>query len=581
MHKLFPFIAFLLLFQACSPTTSENSITDLTALANEYWAFQLDTDPFLAADAGEINDTLLFPDLSLAALKERASRDAQFFQQLQAIDKAGLSMEDLVLFEVLELQLRDNIAGREFGEQYLRFQGDESFVSSFSYLIQSLPFENAEDYDNYIRRLKAFPSYVDQNIILMQTGLERGIFQPAVVVHNLLTGLRSYVVTDPTNHPYFAPFSSTDPAGMESMAEEGKKVITDEVIPAFQKLEIFLEEEYLPKADRAPGVSNLPEGRIFYENKVAYFTTLKISPDSVFSIGKREVERIKTEMDSLIVSTGFEGEFDDFLKFLRTDQQFYPKTGEELLAYASRIAKKADGKLPGYFNILPRLPYGVIPVPEEIAPYYTAGRYSPGSIKNHKAGNYLVNTYKLDSRPLYAYPALTLHEAVPGHHLQISLAKEMPEQHPLLQNMYLSAFGEGWALYCEWLGKEMGMYETPYDEFGRLTYEMWRACRLVVDVGLHYKGWTREEAFDFLASNTALSLHEVGTEIDRYIGWPGQALSYKMGELRIRQLRKLAEKELGDNFDLRAYHDKVLSRGSVPLTTLTKMVESWIAENKD
>jgi uncharacterized protein (DUF885 family) len=301
-----------------------------------------------------------------------------------------------------------------------------------------------------------------------------------------------------------------------------------------------------------------------------------MSAEEVFEIGQREVARIRAEMEAVIQETGFGGSFADFLHFLRTDPRFYAATPRELLREASYFSKKIDGKLPEYFGKLPRNTYGVEPVPEVLAPTYTSGRYSPGNPAKNRAGYYWVNTFNLPARPLYALPALTLHEAVPGHHLQISLAQELDGLPAFRRNTYLSAFGEGWALYCEWLGQEMGIYETPYEQFGRLTYEMWRACRLVVDPGLHVMGWTREQAIKFMADHTALSLHECTTEIDRYIGWPGQAVSYKIGELKIRELRQRAEQALGGRFDLRAFHDLVLSQGAVPLFVLEEMVLEWV-----
>jgi len=303
-----------------------------------------------------------------------------------------------------------------------------------------------------------------------------------------------------------------------------------------------------------------------------------MTPDEVFAKGESEVARIKSEMLNVIAASGFKGNFADFIAFLRKDPQFYAKTPRELLYRATWLAKKMEGKLPQYFNTLPRMPFTVEEVPAAIAPNYTGGRYSEGSYETGKAGAYWVNTYKLESRPLYVLPSLTLHEAVPGHHLQIMLSRELKNVPKFRENLYISAFGEGWGLYSEYLGIESGMYETAYENFGRLTYEMWRACRLVVDVGLHYKGWTRERAVDFMASNTALSMHEVNTEIDRYIGWPSQAVSYKIGELKIRELRKEAEKELGDTFEIKEFHDLILSYGSIKLSTLERIVKVWIME---
>jgi uncharacterized protein (DUF885 family) len=328
------------------------------------------------------------------------------------------------------------------------------------------------------------------------------------------------------------------------------------------------------------GISEIENGKSFYQQRINYFTTLKMSPLQIFDIGMKEVDRIKAEMNEVIESLGFEGDFQDFIKYLREDPKFYPKSENELLYYAAWLSKKAEEILPRYFGKLPRLPFTVTAVPDEIAPNYTTGRYSGGSMDNQRAGQYWVNTYDLASRPLYVLPALTLHEAVPGHHLQGSLANELIDL-PKFRSHYLSAFGEGWGLYSEFLGKEAGIYTDLYQEFGRLTYEMWRACRLVVDPGMHFFGWTREEAVKYMRDNTSLTFHEIDTEINRYIGWPGQAVSYKIGELKIRELRKLAEEKLGENFNIRSFHDRILSNGSIPLLTLDRIVQDYIKEKSE
>ena len=354
------------------------------------------------------------------------------------------------------------------------------------------------------------------------------------------------------------------------------EVVKQSVYPAYQSLRDFLNNEYLPGLRKGIGISGITDGKAYYRQRVKYFTTDDISPEEVFATGQREVARIRAEMEAIVKRTGFSGSFADFLDFLRTDEQFYAKTPEELLSRAAWITKRMEGKLPQYFNQLPRMPLTVSPVPDALAPNYTGGRYSPGSYQRRKAGAFWVNTYDLPSRPFYVLPALALHEGVPGHHTQMMLAAEMEGLPAFRNNLYLSAFGEGWALYCEYLGKEAGIYQTDYEEFGRLVYEMWRACRLVVDPGMHYMGWTRQQAVDFMASNTALSLHEVNTEIDRYIGWPGQAVSYKMGELKIRELRKYAEAELGDRFDIAAFHDLVLANGAITMRGLEGVIYVWV-----
>ena len=361
------------------------------------------------------------------------------------------------------------------------------------------------------------------------------------------------------------------------LAAAGKAALTGAVIPAYRAFRRFFETEYRKAARQTIGASALPQGREYYADLVRYFTTLPdATPEGIHEIGKAEVARIRAEMDSILSKLDHGGDFAGFLDFLRANPEFRAKTGEELLREAAWIAKEIDGKLPQYFGKLPRIPYAVKPVPEALAPNYTAGRYNPGPLG--AAGEYWVNTYAPEKRLLYVLPALTLHEAVPGHHLQIALARELADLPQFRQSFFPHSFGEGWALYCEKLGEEMGVYHTPYQAFGRLTYEMWRACRLVVDTGMHALGWTRERAQTFLAANTALSLHEVRTEIDRYISWPGQALAYKIGELKIVELRRRAEAALGAAFDVRAFHDAVLENGGVTLSVLERRIDAYIEQ---
>jgi uncharacterized protein (DUF885 family) len=408
-----------------------------------------------------------------------------------------------------------------------------------------------------------------------------GFTLPAVIMPGVIKVVEGQQYTAPEKTPFWEPFTrfpdTISAADRERLMTAARSAIQGDTIPAFNKLLTFFSKEYLAAARRTIGASDLPDGKAYYEASVRFYTNLDVTPDQVHELGLSEVARIHAEMDAVIKQTGFKGDFAAFLKFLRTDPRFYAKTPDELLKDASYIAKQIDGLLPGYFGKLPRQPYSVQPVPAELAPNYTAGRYSPAPLGGLKGGEYWVNTYALEKRPLYALTALTLHEAVPGHHLQGALARELENVPPFRLDLYPHAFGEGWGLYSEKLGKEMGMYKTPYDEFGRLTYEMWRACRLVVDTGMHWKGWTREQALEYLASNTALSLHEVETETNRYIAWPGQALAYKMGELKILELRKRAHDALGDRFDIRAFHDAVLENGGVPLPILETQIDEYIA----
>jgi uncharacterized protein (DUF885 family) len=393
--------------------------------------------------------------------------------------------------------------------------------------------------------------------------------------------MRRQLVERAEESPFLAPFSAMpetlDDGDRAAVLEEARQVIVGIVVPAYRRLYDFFHQEYLPGARDTLGADQLPGGERFYRSEIRRYATVDLSPQEIHEIGLGEVARIRAEMDAVIQETGFDGDFAAFIAFLRSDPQFYARTPRELLATASYYAKKIDGRLPMLFGHLPRQPYGVGPVPDELAPFYTAGRYVGAPLAAHRGGYYWVNTWKLESRPLYAIPALTLHEGAPGHHIQGALAQEQQDQPPFRRHDYISAFGEGWGLYAEKLGVEMDIYETPYEHFGRLTYEMWRACRLVIDTGIHALGWTREQAQDYLASRTALSVHEVTTEVDRYISWPAQALSYKLGEYTLWQLRREAEAALGERFDVRAFHDFILSLGSVTLEILQDEVRGWIA----
>jgi uncharacterized protein (DUF885 family) len=480
-------------------------------------------------------------------------------------------------------QIDNSIAGLRLGAYLMPMTSDSSFYADLPMLARSHPARNEQDYRNYIRRLNAVPNYFDEHIELLSEGLRRGMTLPKVVLQGREVPIREMAESvDIEANPFYAPFKTLpeaiDALTAAQLRSEGAQAIRNKVIPAYARLLKFFVNEYQPGARASIAAYDLPQGHDYYQQQIREFTTLDATPDEIHAIGLREVARIRSEMEAVMRDAKFDGDFAAFLKFLRTDPQFYAKTPRELLMHASYIAKRVDGMLPKYFSQLPRLPYGVAPVPEAIAPYYTTGRYSPPAEGGRDAGFYWVNTFKLEARPLYALPALTLHEAVPGHHLQGALANEQGGQPPFRRYSYISAFGEGWALYCEHLGVEMGVYETSYEHFGRLTYEMWRAARLVVDTGMHAKGWTRDQALALLRDNTALSEHEITTEIDRYISWPGQALSYKLGELKIRELRARAETQLGARFDLRRFHDAVLSLGSVPLPVLERRIEQFIAD---
>ncbi len=529
---------------------------------------------------------LPFPEVDATAELRRAGVYKNELERLLAIDKKNLSRQGQINYELLKYILEDRIAQYEYETYLVPLNAEGGWYTEFILSIDNQLFESEAEVKRYIEKLNAFKAYAGKNMALMQEGLQKGRTAPQAILAGRENVVDACIVQKAEDSPFYKPFlklPASIPAGKQkALQQEGKMAIEENVTPAFAAFRDFFQKEYIPGAAKEVGISAQPKGKEFYENRVRYYTTLAMSADEVYEKGLLEVARIRKEMQGILKEVGFAGSFPEFLAFLRSDPQFYAKTGEELLKEASFICKKIDGKLPQYFGKLPRNSYGVSPVPEAIAPTYTTGRYSEGSPRSNRAGFYWVNTYNLPARPLYALPSLTLHEAVPGHHLQISLAQEMEGVAEFRKNNYISAFGEGWALYCEWLGEEMGIYGTPYERFGKLTYEMWRAVRLVVDPGLHVKGWTRQQAIDFMANNTALSLHECTTEIDRYIGWPGQAVSYKIGELKIRELRQRAETALDNNFDLRSFHDLVLSQGAVPLFVLENMVDEWIqAKKKD
>lgn len=525
-----------------------------------------------------------FPDISIEARQRRNDFYKNELGGLRLIKTDDLSEQEKINYEMLRFVLEDRVAAFESGFYQIPMNAEGGWFSDFVLRAGNYSFDSVEDVEKYFEAITAFPAYNEAHLDLMRKGMLEGRTLPKFLVNNSLEMVKTQCVDLPGESHFFSVLDNMSDNISEGerkkLRRQGRTLVAEKILPAYRKLRGFLQNEYMPEAVDAYGVSACTGGMEYYAQRVKYFTTLDMTPDEVFEIGQNEVARIKKEMEAIIQELEFEGSFSDFLKFLRTDEQFYAGSPREILGYASYLSKKIDGLLPNYFYKLPRNSYGVQPVPAAIAPNYTSGRYSPGSLTQGRAGNYWVNTTMLKSRPLYAMPALTLHEAVPGHHLQISLAQEMEGLPAFRRNTYLSAFGEGWALYGEWLGEEMGIYETPYERFGKLTYEMWRACRLVVDPGLHVKGWSRQEAIDFLSENTALSIHECTTEIDRYIGWPGQAVSYKIGELTIRRLRAKAEDELGEQFDLRAFHDLLLSNGSVPLFILEGMVNDWVAEKK-
>ena len=505
--------------------------------------------------------------------------------KLSKIDVNKLDENDNISYELLSFVLNDIIAYYDF-ERFLNpLLSDSGFHSSLVYNVR--PLYDYEQVKNYLNKLNSIPQYVDQYLPLLRRGIEKGVSQPLIIFNGYESTYDDHITDNYESNYFYSPFKNLpkdlSQAHKDSILTEAKKAIEKNVVPQFVRIKEFFEKEYYPNTRKTIGVSETPNGSEFYQNRINYYTTSKnYTADEIHQIGLNEVSRIKKEMIKIIEELRFKGSFEEFFKFLRTDSQFYAKTPEALLMYARDISKRADEQLPRFFKTLPRKPYGVAPVPDAIAPKYTGGRYVGTSKNSTNPGYYWVNTYDLKSRTLYTIPALTVHEAVPGHHLQSALNNELGDSIPRFRrNLYLSAYGEGWGLYTEFLADEMGIYTTPYEQFGKFTYEMWRACRLVIDTGIHAKGWSREEAVNFMSKNTALSLHEVNTEIDRYISWPGQALSYKIGELKIRQLRNKAKKELKEKFDIREFHEKILEYGTVTLSTLERRINNYISEKKN
>ncbi len=495
--------------------------------------------------------------------------------ELDGIDAKQLSPEEQVNYAVYRAQIHNLLAAQQFKQWQMPFNSDSAFWSDLGYVLEGDKLRTAQDYQRYIDRLNEVPAYFQQQIDNMRDGLARGFTVPREVLKGRDVSIASVAeLKDPAQSSFYKPFEkmpSTMPAAdAAKLQQAAKQAIGAKVIPAYANLLAFFRNEYVPKARTTLAAEAMPDGKAWYRQQIIEYTTLDLDPDTIHKVGQEQVAKIHAEMVKIMQETGFKGSFADFLHFLRTDPQFYAKTPDELLMRTAWVAKQVDAQLGKEFGRLPRQRFAIVPVPDDIAPYYTSGRGG--------AGTYLVNTYDLPSRPLYNMPALTLHESMPGHSLQLALAAEQHGQPDFRREGYISAYGEGWGLYSEYLGNEMGIYKTPYEHFGYLTYQMWRACRLVVDTGIHHLGWTRQQAIDFMTQNTALSDREIANEVDRYISWPGQALSYELGYLKILELRQKAEQALGPKFDIRHFHDTVLQIGSVPLPVLEKRVDRFIAE---
>lgn len=570
MKAISPLLIFLCLVLLSFQSTPDSE--ELIAIIEKYEAER--TYDF------KINESL---ESTIKYYQAEADFAADLIQELENISDENLSETQKISKDLLLFVLKNKIDENTY-KMYLNTITNESSFHLNLARMGNKKFDDKSEIISYLFHLEELPKRIDYHIDILRASIKEGLAQPRAVFNNYENTYEKHIVSDVTKSEFYKPFldlpDSFSSRLKDSIIQVAQKSVLNNAINQYKKIKSFFEDEYFPNTRKSLGIFTVPNGKKFYQNRINFFTTSnEYTANDIHQIGLNEVKRIKSEMLGIIKDLNFNGTFAEFIKFLRTDAQFYPKTADELLMFARDIAKRIDAQLPKFFKRLPRKPYGVVPVPKDLAPNYTGGRYS-GSRSETTAGFYWVNTYNLSSRTLYTIPALTAHEAVPGHHLQISLNNELPNSIPIFRRkLYLSAFGEGWGLYSEYLADEMNIYRTPYEKFGQLTYEMWRACRLVVDTGVHAKGWTRQEMIDYMSENTALSIHEVTTETDRYISWPGQAISYKIGEIKIRALRRKAEVTLGEKFDIREFHQVILGEGTVTLAIMEQRINNYI-ENK-
>ena len=589
MMKIVPIVTLSILF-CCSPKATVNDDKSMNSEAKKFhsllddeWKKNVEEYPEWATRLGDnrFNDKL--NDASYEKIIQRQKKTRELLEKIKDIDRSALSVDDQLNYDLFLNDLIHGIEGFEFLSYLMPISQMGGLQISFAGISNYMPFRSINDHDNYIARMRAFPKKVEQTIGLMKRGLEAGWVPPRIVLDAVPEQIKTQFDDPVEDSPLFKPFTDLD----ESMTSEEKTrlskelkiVLQEEVFPAYRSLHSFFVEDYLPNCRESIACMDFPRGGDYYQYLIKGYTTTDLTAQEIHDIGIKEVGRIKLEMKEVIANSEFEGSFDEFLTFLRTDPQFYFETEDELLDAYRAICKRADAQLPRFFGRLPRLTYGVKAIPDYQAPASPTAYYYSGSQKAGRPGYFMANTFRLDTRPKYEMEALSIHEAVPGHHLQISLAQEL-EDIPLFRRYGgYTAFVEGWGLYSEKLAEEMGFYDDPYSKFGQLTYEMWRACRLVVDTGMHALGWTRKEAIDYMSENTAKTGNDIEVEIDRYIAWPGQALAYKIGELRILELRKRAEEDLGDNFNIRDFHDVVLGDGAVPLDVLERHVDQYINSN--
>jgi prolyl oligopeptidase len=571
-------IATLLLTLASAATA--DPAEDLSALLDEVWEWQLAENPMFASELGDRRFNDQWSDQSVAAIERRQEETRSFLRRVYAIDRTALSEDEQLNYELFRRQLQDKVDLFKYNGHLLPFD-QQGGVQNLDNNTNSLSFKSVEDYEDWLARMSKVDVVIEQAIDLAEKGRKAGLMSPKILMQRIPNQIAAQLVDDAESSPFYKVFAEM-PATISNQDQQrlratARETITATVLPAYRELEKYFSGTYLPASRESIGLSELPDGSEWYEHRARQFTTTQMSPDDIHRLGLNEVRRIRDEMQIIIDGLDFGGSFQDFLVFLRSDPQFYFDNPDDLYQSYLATSKRIDPELVNQFGHLPRMPYGVKPIPDSIAPDTTTAYYSDPAADGSRAGIYWVNLYKPEVRPKYEIEVLTVHEAMPGHHLQIALQQELGDLPNFRRFQGFTAFVEGWGLYSESLGYDLGLYEDPYSQFGQLTYEMWRAVRLVVDTGIHYKGWTRQQAIDFFKDNAAKTELDIINEIDRYIGWPGQALAYKVGQLKIKAIRERAELALGDEFDVRAFHDQLLGGGALPLDILEQRMDAWIA----
>ncbi len=558
-----------------------NENEKLNKIMEKFFLYNLAQYPSNATYLGYSDYDDHWEDVSKVARDARQKSTLSTVEQLSKLTVKKLSSENQLNLQLLQLQLQQDIAGHSFPDEFMPINQMGGIQRNIPSSLNVMPTSRYSDYQNIISRLKDMPRLIEQTRELLKEGVTEGVIPPRITLRDIPRQIRALIPKDTWTSPLLKPFSKfpdvIEQHQQQLLRAQAAKIYRTDVIPAWEKLLLYFEAEYMPKAREEIALSTLKNGAEWYQWRVKTYTTTELTPEQIHQLGLDEVKRIRAEMAEIIKEVEYEGDFQQFLEFLRTDPQFFYTDEEELMKEYRNISKKVDGELPTLFKVLPRLPYGVKEIPVNEAKSQTTAYYSGGSIRAGRSGTFYANTYALNTRPKWEMIALTLHEAVPGHHLQIALAQELEQLPDFRKNSGFTVFVEGWALYAEQLGYPMGLYKTPYDRFGQLTYEMWRAIRLVVDTGMHAKGWSRQQAIDFFKANSSKSLHDIEVEIDRYIVWPGQALAYKIGQLTISRLRKQAEEQLGNNFDVREFHQRILENGAVPMKTLEDKINQWLS----